>query len=802
MRTFATELRSAWRSLQRRKAYFVTCAATLTLVLGANAAIVAVVNATMLRPMPFVTEGPVVHLFSQPPGTTAVLQRNPLQQMELSRLRERARALARLEGFYVSERVVTIAGEPAVAQVAAITPGLFPMMAAPLSQGRSFMPSEAAPGQFVAVISDRYWRDTLGAAAVLGASLVIDDQPHTIVGVLAPAFTVPFLDVQVFTPLVASPEPAPRAPPLTVVGLAELAPGVSIEQAREELGTISRQLAQEFPRTHAHWQLGVESAREWQYGSMRAPLLMLLAAVASVLLIACVNIANLTSAHALARSGELSLRLALGASTADVLRVHLAELLIVAAAGLVPGLLLASVAVPLLLALNPTVANSLGAVTVDARVQAFTALAAAITAVAASALPAVRAVGQDTCAVLTSTSMRSTGSPRAARVQRALVSVEVALCVALLMAGAVVIQGLRDLSQRSPGYESHGILTAQIRLPEASYRTPEVRASVVTRLLDRIRGLPGVVSVGTTQNAFIPNFSYQTLVKVKERPTADDQPHTVQYRRVSPDYFRTMQIRTLGGRVFADDDTIDRPPVVVISRKFADTLMPGLDPIGQILIRNNPPPVTIVGVVDDVSDVTVAERGEPTLYVPWAQNNAFGVPIAFVIRTAVAPSSLVPAVRDVLKEIDPALPLRKAQPLEVFVNDSTAPDRFRSLLLGILAILGVVLAAVGICGVTYRSVVDRHKEFAVRLALGSQPRAVVRLVVFESIRDLAIGVLIGTAAGAALCVLLARWLPNVAPVDVTTTGSAVGTIVSVGVAAALLPAWRVRRVNPALVLRG
>jgi predicted permease len=801
MHAFTRELRQAWRSLRHRKAYFLTCAGTFMLVLGANAAMFAVVNATMLRPMPFATRGAVVHIFAQPPGTAGVLQRNPLQQMELPRLRERARTLARLEGFLLSERVVTIGGEPGVARSAAVTPGLLSMMAAPIEHGRSFTPSEGEPGHFVAVITDRYWRDTLGSKNALGTSLVIDDQPHTIIGVLSPAFAVPFLDAQVFTPLVASAEPKPRAPPLSVVGLAELAPGVTIEQARDELSTIYRQFGQEFPRTHMYWTIGAEYAREWQYGSMRAPLLMLLAATAFVLLIACANIANLTSAHVVARSGELSLRLALGASQRDVLRVHVAELLIVCVAGLIPGLLLARAAVPALLAINPTIAQTLGVVRIDWRVQAFSAFVAVLTAVVASALPAVRATRGHMSTVLAATATRTTGSPRAIRVQRALVSIEVALCVALLMAGGVLIQGLRDLTRRGPGYQSAGVLTAQIRLPEASYPSPDLRTAVVKRLLDDIRVLPGVVSVGITQNAFLPKFSYQTLIKVEDRPTPNDQPHTVQYRRVSSDYFKTMQIKTVRGRVFTDEDTSDRPPVAIISRRFAEILLPGLNPIGRRLIRNNPPPVTIVGIVDDASDVTVAEQAEATFYVPWAQNNNFGVPVAFVVRTAVEPSSLVPAVRETLKRIDASLPLRKAQPLGVFVHESTAPERFRGFVLGILATLGVVLAGVGIAGVTYRSVIDRTKDFAVRLALGSGRGAVVRLVLGESTRDLAMGAVAGLAGGAALCVLLAHSLENVAGVDAIIAVVAITIIGTVGLTAAVVPALRIMRVDPAELLR-
>ena len=801
MTTFAMELRQAWRSLLQRKAYFLTCVATLTLVLGANAAMFAVVNATMLRPMPFTSRGEVLHLYSQPPGTTTVLQRNPLQQMDLPRLRDRVRTLARLEGFLLSERVVSMNGEPGVAQAAAVTPGLLSMMAAPVEQGRLFLESEAQPGQFVVIITDRYWRDTLGSANVLGTALVIDGQPHTILGILSPSFAVPFIDAQVVTPLYVDPEPQPRAPLRSVVTFAELAPGASITQARDELATISRQMSQEFPRSHSGWVHGAETAREWQYGSMRAPLLMLFAATAFVLLIACVNIANLTSAQAVARAGELSLRMALGATHRDVVRFHLAELLIVCASGLIPGLLLARAAVPALLAINPTIAQTLGAVSIDWRVQAFSAAVAILTACIASAVPAIRALRGRTSAIVVAGSTRTTSG--AARAQRALVSLEIALSVALLMAGGVVIKGLRDLSDRGPGYDSTSVLTAQIRLPDPAYKDPALRAATVRRMLDGIRALPGVTSASTTQNVFTPNFSYQTLIGIKDRPTPDGQFHTVQFRRISADYFRTMRIQMRRGRAFTDDDVAERPQVAVVSQRFADTLLQGTDPVGQVLLRSaaNQPPVTVVGVAEDALDVNTTTVPEPTLYLPWPQSNNSGVPIAFVIRTTVEPSSLVTAVRAIVRGVDASLPLRRVQPLEVFVQESTAPDRFRSLVLGIVALLGLALAAVGISGVAYRGVVDRTKEFAVRLAIGSQPAAVVRLVVAESMRDLAIGVVVGIAAGAALSIVLARLIENVAGVDAPTTGASILLMSAVGIGAAFLPALRVLRVQPAEVLR-
>ncbi len=802
MRTFTIELRHAWRSLLHRKAYFLTCAATLTLVLAANAAIFAVVDATLLKPMPFAASGEVVYLFDQPPGTTAALARNPLQQMEVAEMRQRARSFARIEGVYVSERVIALKGEPDVAQSAAVTPGFMTLTAAPLSSGRLFTGAEAGPDQLVAIVSDRFWRDSLGGGNVLGSPLVIDGQPHTIVGVLSPSYAIPFVNAHIFTPLFANPEAGPRSPPKSVVTVAELAPAATIEQARGELATISRQMAQEFPRTHQGWTYGVQTVREWLYGTIRPALLMLFAASAFVLLIACVNIANLTSAQAIARSGEVSLRLALGATRADVVRMHLAELLIVAVSGLVPGLLLASFAVPALVSIDATFARTLGGVAIDLRVQAFSASVALLTAALAAAIPAVRAMRGPMSSTIASTGIRTTGSAAAVRLQRALVSIEVALCLALLMAGAVLIQGLIDLARRGPGFDSSGVVSAQIRLPESAYRTAAARAAVVQQMLDGVRALPGVTSAGIVQNPFQPNFSYQTMVSVPDRPTPDGQPHTVQFRRVSPDYFKTMRIRMVHGRDFSDADTAAGAPVAIVSQQFADRLLSGLDPIGQTLTRTNPPPVTIIGVVDDVSDVTVTQKGDATFYLPWAQNNNFGVPVAFVIRTSVEPASLLPAVRNVLGSVDRSLPVRRAQLVDVFVTESTAPERFRAVVLGLIALLGLALAAVGIAGVTYRGVIGRRREFAVRLALGSAPAAVVGLVLGESARDLATGAAAGLVAGAGLCALLARTLENIAAVDAVTTGAAIAILIAVALAAAGLPALRVRRVQPADVLRG
>ena len=475
MTTFANELRQAWRSLLHRKAYFLTCAGTLTLVLGANAAMFAVVECDAAA------ADAVRHQRGGRASVRAAARHDlrPAAQSAAAdgsaALRERARTLARLEGYFPSERVVTRGGEPGVAQAAAVTPGLLTMMAAPIAQGRSFLPERRG----ARALRRRDHRSLLARHARLGAAcsaspLVIDGQPHTIVGVLAPAFAVPFLDAQIFTPLVANPEPKPRSPPLSVVGLAELAPGASLAQA-------ARRAARDLRPVGAGVSADAQRLDHRRGAGARVAVRIDARAAADAARRHRVRAADRVREH---RQPDLGAgRRPLGRAVAaprprrlagaTCCARHLAELLIVCASGLVPGLLLAWAAVPALLAIDPTIARTLGVVAIDWRVQVFSAIVAILTAIAASAVPAIRAMRGQMSSVDRRGGARTTGSPAPPALQRALVSIEVALCLALLMAGAVLVQGLRDLSRRSPGYESAGVLTAQIRLPDAAYKTPD-----------------------------------------------------------------------------------------------------------------------------------------------------------------------------------------------------------------------------------------------------------------------------------------------------------------------------------------
>lgn len=802
MKHFATEIRYAWRSLRRRPAYFITCAGTLALVLGANAATFAVVSATVLRPLPFTAGERVLQLFMLPPGMSEPHQRNPLQKMDVVRFRERARTMTQIEGFLRADRVIAGANEPLLVKAAYVTAGLFPMMGVEPVAGRRFTREEEQPGHHTAIVSDGYWRRVLGGGDIIGDPLVIDGVPHTIVGITREGFPPVFLDADVFTPLTLDATPAGRNPLRSVVTVAELAEGATVAQASAEADQIVRETGVELPRSHGGWTAGAQTFRDWQYRTVRAPMLVLFGATALVLLIACANIAALTSAQAVGRRGDLAVRVSLGAAAADVLRLQLAELLIVAVTGAAAGLACARMALPALLAIDPAAVRSLGPVQIDWRVQAFTLVLAVGTALAASVVPTLGMV-RGLAAPALKQSGRRGGGTASRRLGRVLVAAEVALCLALMMAGAVLLGGLRAASMASPGFSAAGILTAQIRVPPDQYATTEARGLLVQRILENVRAIPGVTAASTTMNDFIPGNGYQTMIHVEGRPRPDGEPHSVLFRRVSPAYFAVLKIRELRGRTFTDADRTGAPDVAVISERMAEQLFPGEDPVGRVIKRTaaDAPRTMIIGVVADVHDVSLTQVAEPTLYLAWQQNSTAAVPVSFVIRTAVEPTSIVPALRAAVFAVDKGLPLRRVQPLETFLEESVAPERFRTIVLGVIAGLGLALAALGIAGVAYRTVADRAHEFSLRLALGALPSRVLALVVNDSLRSVVAGTILGAGLGWMLCSSLARWIVNVEPIGLVTLSTAAVILAAVAVMAALLPATRVLRVQPSDVLK-
>jgi putative ABC transport system permease protein len=806
METLRADLLYAFRTLVRRPAYATACIATLALVIGANAAIFAVVNATLLRPVAFAAGERTLYIYLNPPGRTDVQSRNPLHPVDLVRFRERSRTISRFEAFTPREKSLTGNAEPEVVKGALVTHGLFTMMGVVPALGRAFRAEEDRPQGGVAILSHGLWQRRFGGdEEVLGSRVLLDGEPHVVVGIMPPDFPPPFIDAEVFTPFgitdafVASPA---NNMSTYVATFGELREGATVQQASEEIDAMTRQLAAEFPRSHHGWSGGAWPVRQYLYGEMRLALIVLMGATLAVLLIACANIANLTLAQALGRRTELAVRLALGAGARDVLRLQAIEILIISLAGAAIGLLLARAAVPALLALSPDTRNSLGTVPIDWRVQAFTMGLAIVAALLAGVLPALRALREDVIGGLAEGSRRTAGSRGDQRLRRVLLVAQTALSISLLVTGGVLVRSFDRLARTAPGFDPDGVLTAQLRLPASAYATPARRAQAVDRMLESIRAVPGVVAASTTQNLFQPGFAFQTVFDVKDKPTPDGQQHTAHFRRVSPGYFNVMRIRELAGRTFTKADTADTPLVAVVSRQLADRHWPGEDPVGRRIRRGAQAQwITIVGVVDDVSDVGFGQAPEGTLYQAYAQNNAVTTPIGLVIRTAGDPLSVVNGVRAAVFGVDPELPIHRIAPLETFLADSLKPQRFRATVLTLLAGLGLLLASVGIYGVTARGVLERTREFGVRVALGSHPRRIVRLVVAQALLSVGIGAIAGVGAGLWLSTLLGRVLTNVVEPDLATGAAAAAVLAGTATLAALLPALRVLSLDPVAALR-
>jgi putative ABC transport system permease protein len=799
---FDVDLRQACRSLRRRPSYALVSVVTLALVVGAATAVIAVVNATMIRPLPYPDAERLVRLYLQPPGTTRVDQRNPLSARTLVRFRAGALQLAdAVEGFWVRDRALGGDGDPESVPTASATAGALALLGGP-QFGRTWTDAEDRDNARVVVIAHELWQRRFGGDRdVIGRTMLIDREPHEIIGVMPPGFRAIYLESVLWTPFQIT-EASMRTPTTFIQTVARLRPGVTAEQLDAEVRAAMPRIVAESPETLKGWGGGVVGIREAQFGPQRPALLVLLAAVAALTLLACANLANVTLAHVLSRRAETSLRLSLGASGGRVVRLQIIESLLLGAAGGLAGLLLGAVTLPVLLALDPQTAATLGDVRIDWRVQLATATLAIGVALVAGVVPMLRELGGDAARALAEGSRRSAGSRRDDRVRRVLVAAETALAVILLVCGAVLLSGFQETARLAPGFDAGHVVGAQLRLSPAAYPTVAARNDLVFRVLERIRAIPGVESAGTTMNLFIPGFAYQTLVHIEGRPTPDGQAHAVQFRRVSPDYFRTLRIPVRRGRDFAPGDGPQAPRVVVVSQAFADRYWPGEDPIGRRVRRTaQPDMLTVIGVAGDVRDVGLAQVSEPTLYSPIMQDNPTIAPVSLVVRAAPGVAGVPAAMRAAVLSADPMQPIERVTRLEDFLSDSLGAQRFRSTLLLVLATLGLAIAAVGIYGVTARSVQERTREVGVRLALGAAPSTVRGMMIGQAMRAVAMG----GAVGAGLALAAARLLPQVlAGLERANAWTAVPAVAALAIAAlgaAALPASRAVKIDPAIALR-
>lgn len=803
MDTVLRDIRHATRALIARPAYALVTVATLAIVIGAATAVLAVVSATLLRPLPFPEGERLAQLFLMPPGQTEWTARNPLSPGVFLRFRQNVKLAESIEGLWVRERALGGDIEPETVTAGAVSPGVFALFGGPPALGRTFTEAEDQANARVVVVGHALWQRRFAAdPGLVGRTVLIDREPHEVIGVMPAGFVTGFTPTDLWTPLNAT-EATLKTGTTFVQTFARLRPGVAVAQLRAELEPAMKSVTAEIPQVMTGWSVLAAGLRDAQFRLYRPTIIALLGGVAALALIACANLANLTLARVLSRRHELALRAILGGGRGAIVRLQVVESFWLATVGGAAGLVAGRWALPALFALDPSIARTFGEVSLDWRVQIAAAGLAWLIALVSGLVPLVRELRGDFARGIADGGRRTIGSRHDQKVRTVLVGIECALAVVLLACGALLLSAFDRASRVSPGFDPHSVLTAQVRLSATAYPTEAARADLISRVLDSVRAIPDVSSAAATLNRFLPGFTFVTLVHIEGKPTPDGQAHTVQFRRASPGYFATMRIPIVQGRDFTAGDALDHPWVAVVSRQFAETHWPGEDPIGRRIRRGtNPRWITVVGVAGDVSDVGFTQLPAPTVYISFNQNNVAITPVSLVIRTTADPLTLARAVRAAVFSVDSAQPIDSVMTLEQFLADSLGPHRFRSTLLLVLGGLGLVLAGLGIYGVTSRAVTERTPEFGLRLALGATPSSLGRLVVGQVMRavgaGLAAGVLLAVAASGAMI----RLVPNLEHATVWNTAPVVAVLTIVAALAAVIPARRAVSLAPIVALRG
>jgi putative ABC transport system permease protein len=815
MEKLLQDLRYGLRMLLKQPGFTAVAALTLALGIGANTAIFSVVNAVLLRPLPYREPGQLVRVYSEFP--TMNLKKFWLSAPEFFDIQREAESWEAVGAWSMGGANVGTSGEPIRATAALVTRGLIEALGVQPAMGRNFTEEEdRAGGGLVALISDGLWRRAFGAEPdIIGKDIQIDSQPYTVIGVMPADYAFPPGSndpAEVWVSFRFDPSnPGGRASHfLSVIG--RLKPGVSVQQARGEMDSLIEGWKQENRAPHLlsppNHPVLMSSLHEEVIGSARAAVLMLMGAVGFVLLIACVNVASLLLARAEVRHREFAVRLALGAGRRRLLTQFLTEgfLLVFLGAGL--GMLLAHWGLKVILAAAPDSVPRTAEIGIDWTVLAFTLGLSVVSVFLFALAPMAQLRERNLSEWLRGAGQRNVGGVGGQKLRKGLVIVEIALAVVLVIGSGLMIRAFWKLQQVDLGFNPRGVLTFRLELPSAKYQPPD-RLRFAKSLQDRLASLPGVKGA-----AFVNGLPPTRPINANDtgiegyQSTPDGPAQNVDYwNMVGEDYFGAMGIRTIDGRTFEPSDSNENADrVVVVNQSLARRFWEG-SPIGR---RVNPgmsdPPTwfTVVGVVEDARNTGIDRPAGPELYFQLDQAAArFGsrARMNFIVRTEGNPSSLASTVREVVRELDPSVPIYAMQPMSDLVADALVRPRFLSMLLAAFSAIALLLAAVGIYGMMSYSVAQRTQEIGIRMALGAQKPDVIRLVLGQGLMLLGAGTIIGLVGAFALTRFIASLLYEVTPTDLLTYAAVVGLLGAVALLASYIPARRAAKVDPMVALR-
>jgi predicted permease len=819
MGTLIQDLRFGLRMLAKNPGFTGVAVVTLALGIGANTAIFSVVNAVLIRPLPYKDPGQLVLVMERLPTITP--KPIPLPAPDVVEFQRENRTFQNVAGFQSIHMELSGGEQPQRISAARVSSTLFPLLGVPPLLGRTFSTGEDQPGRLAAVLSYGLWQRRFGGdRSALGKTVILNRKPYSIVGIMPPDFKFPLEGLlggdpaDLWVPMGFTPEE------LSDVGdnfdygaIARLKAGVTLPQADADVGAIARHILDQYPAwVRNQFQLSAVSVplRQIAVGRARPLVVVLMVAVGLVLLIATVNVANLLLARGTDRQKEMAIRIALGAGRARLFWQLMSESVLLGLAGGACGLLVASWGARLLVSLVPVSMPHAGDFSLDSRVLGFTLAISVLTAVLFGLAPGVAAT-RTTLNETLKEGGRSSGQGHRHQLRGMLVITETALALMLLISAGLLIRSFLRLLDTTTGFDTQHVLTLTLDLPQAKYQSGSQVVSFYQTLLERLSAVPGVQAVGAATSLPIVNTNWNHLFSVEGHQSVPGEKMPLCWHAlVLGDYFQTLHIPLIRGRFFNSGDRPKSLPVVIISKSIADRYWPGQDPIGKRLKWGAPqdksPWLTVVGVVGDVKQQKLTEHKsfhtyQSYLQVPQYWNNGLGRSMSFTVRAAGDPGMLASAARASVWSLDKDLAISHLETLRAGVNRSMAAQRFNLMLMALFAALAVLLASTGIYAVITFSVAQRTHEIGIRMALGAARTDVLRLVVGQGMKLVIAGVLLGLLGSLAVTRFLASLLYGIQPRDWVTFVTTPVLLVLVALAACYIPARRATKVDPMVALR-
>ena len=817
MQTLWQDLRYGARMLLKNPGFTLIAVVTMALGIGANTEIFSVVNAVLLRPLPYQEPSRLVAVWET--NLTKPGSKGSMSYPNFFDLRAQSSSFDRVASYYTNDVALTGLAAPVNVRSAVISAEMFDLLGAKPLLGRSFVPEEDHPdsstGRAVMISHSLWQRQFSSDPEVVGRSIMVNSKPFNLVGVMPAGFQFPIEADRVelwLTSAIDAEKVDPKDKPGTeqrgahyIAGVARLKPGVTIEQAQADVDVIGANLEKQYPDTNTKHSFSLISYHDDLVADYESALWIILGAVGCVLLIACANVANLLLARSTARRKEIAVRAALGADRKRIVRQLLTESLLLSLVGGALGLALASLGGQLLIGTIPEDVPRLSEISLDRWVFGFTLLVSVVTGVVFGLAPAVSAAKVELTEAIKEGGRTSGGGVRS-RLRSTLVVAEIAIAMVLLVGAGLLLKTFEKLQRVDLGYDTHHVLTASVDIPESRYPKPGQVAQFYSALLAKVKTLPGVVSASAIVPQPLSGDTFVISFEIEGRNIPKGEQPVSHFRSVAAGYFETMKIPILAGRAFTDNDDEKSLPVIIVNEAFAEKHFPGEDPIGKhlkpgISVDNSETKWReIVGVVKNVKHRQSLSRDyDPEYYVPHLQ-----MPISsmnLVIRTANEPVGLAGIIQKQVNELDKEVPAYRIKTFDQYLGIAVAQPRFNATLLGLFAGLALLLTAIGLYGVMAYSVVQRTQEIGVRIALGAQSVDVMKMILRQGMTLTAAGLALGAVAAFALTRLMSSLLFGVAPTDPATFAVIAALVAGVALLACYVPARRATRADPITALR-